>query len=170
MERLIEIPVIVKYDIGEIYSHYGISEYKTGDIYLFDPNHSMDVELDDSGFFEQIDNSKCDFICNEAMELGGIQYEQDEMVKDLTQVSDEALNCLVLIGRIKKILQGQKPVKEVVQSKPKTKPKYSDIAKALNLSFAELKKRAKEIDIEIKKASDKLSKKKMTEIIGTLSK
>lgn len=166
MEEL-QIPVEVIHDIGEIYSIYGVSTYKTGDIFMFDPNHSMHIELEDSGYFKQIDNSKCDFYSlYPDLDMGDKHYNIGEKL-NVENVSDDALMALTFAGRIRKELKSES--KKPVKNKKKTKTfKYKDIAKALNIKFSELKKKAISLNIKIDDRDKKVAKAKMNRIIEAL--
>jgi len=170
MEEL-QIPVEVINDIGEIYSIYGVSTYKTGDIFMFDPNHSMHIELEDSGYFKQIDNSKCDFYSlYPDLNMGDRHYDIDEKI-NVENISDDALTALTFTGRIRKELKTSKPEKLKENNKKKKVNKtfkYKDVAKALSIKFSELKKKANALNIEIADKDKKIAKKKMNEIIEAL--
>lgn len=176
MEEL-QIPVEVINDIGEIYSIYGVSTYKTGDIFMFNPNHSMHIELEDSGYFKQIDNSRCNFYSlYPELDMGSGCYCFNEKI-DIENISDDALNALTFVGRIRKELKTNKEL-ETAKQKPESKIKkenkkvktfkYKDIAKALNIKFSELKKKAIALNIEIADRDKKVGKKKMNELIEAL--
>ena len=165
-------PVEVINDIGEIYSIYGVSTYKTGDIFMFDPNHSMHIELEDSGYFKQVDNSKCDFYSlYPDLNLGDKFYDIDEKI-DVKDLSEDALNSLTIVGRIRKQLKSNDKKELKLENKSKKAKrqsfKYKDIAKALNIKFSELKKKAIALNIEISDRDKKIAKSKMNQLIEAL--
>ncbi len=171
MNSEIRIPMEVTYDIGEIYFHYGIEKYYTGDICYYNPDHDMYQFLMEKGFFKPIDNDKCTFYCNDViLDLDGHRYNYDDEI-DIKKISEEALESLLLTGMIRKEVNDGKLVKNTnskTSKKKKTSYKYSNIARALNISFKEVREKARMLDIELKKASDKISKKKMNEIIEAI--
>ena len=160
MDENIIIPVLVKYDIEEI-SFSGVKNHKAGEVFQFNPEVFMHIELEDSGFFEQIDNSECKFICNTpVMNFNNKVYEYNDIL-ETDGVADSTLFDLAVIGNIRKELLKtskyyQKPTvikipkvvikkdKPDVKIKPDNRVTYLSIAKELDMPFADFKKLTQE--------------------------
>jgi len=171
MEEIL-IPMEVKYHIESI-EFSGVKEYQIGDIYYYNPDRYIDMELSDSGFFNPINSSKCNFYCNTTeLDFNGNTYEYGELL-DIENVAEDALDNLCFIGYIKKKLkENNKEVKKEIKKtsiknkKRKAKTfKYSDVAKQLGIAFKDLKNKASSLGLEIDKANDKISKTKMNKIL-----
>lgn len=167
------IPVEVKYYIENI-EFSGVKEHNVGDIYYFNPDKYIDIELKDSGFFIPIDNSKCNFYCDTTeLDFNGKIYTYSELL-DIDGIADSVIDDLCYIGYVKKVVKDSEAVLPKVKSqdKPKAKKKknfkYGDIAKKLELAFKDFKSKAISLGIEVGKANDKIAKSKMTEILKAL--
>lgn len=167
------IPVEVKYYIENI-EFSGVKEHNVGDIYYFNPDRYIDIELQDSGFFIPIDNSKCSFYCDTTeLDFNNKLYNYGEKL-DIEGIADSTIDDLCYIGYIKKVVKSLETSEEKTKDKPKNKSKkkknfkYGDVAKKLDVAFKDFKSKALSLGIEIGKANDKIAKSKMTEILKAL--
>lgn len=131
-------PVIVKKPFENI-TFSAIDNYKTGDIFDYNPQNTIHISLMDAGFFEKIDNSKCVYIANKNLELDK-EYEYGDFIP-YESIPEYLFKDFILAGFIqqtykKEIKEKDSKSKKVQVKKAKkiTKNSYSKIAKELNLT------------------------------------
>lgn len=152
MEDKIIIPMIAKEDIEESIPAMGIG-CKKGEVFMYDPENQIHVNLKDNGVLADMPNNKCDFICNffPRLELGNHEYEFGEVVNQ-KNIDKTVLFNLTFIGYLKKVVKTEEPKqkaekKEKSQSKTKTNKNnitYTKLAKEYKLSAKDFKEKIAE--------------------------
>lgn len=142
MEEII-IPMIANEDIEESIPAMGIG-CKKGDIFLYNPENQIHVNLKDNGVLKEVPNKKCDFICNftPRLDIGNREYKFGEVVEQ-ENIEPTTLYNLTYIGYLKKVVKENKNDSDN-KSKEKVKPKtktitYSKLAKEYDLKPKDFK-------------------------------
>lgn len=173
MEEIL-IPMIAKCKIEESIPAMGIA-CKKGDIFMFNPYNEIHVALYDSDLFKNIPKDQCTFFCKY---IGGLNlgkfYKYNEEI-DTTELTEENLNDLCMLGYIKKVYNKTKTnSKKSVKNKTTKKPvseTYTSIARKFNKKSDEFKKAVFELTgIEIKDMRKKAPLKEYNKIIEALNK
>lgn len=177
MEEIL-IPMECLYDIPSL-NHMSMPDYKKGDIFMFNPDHEVHVELYEHGVFKEVENNLCEFICQYlGLNINGHIYKIGEKVadKDIESCDESTLKNLYNIGYIQKKLINNKQDKKQVKKKTKTtkaknKPSetYSTLAKKLSKNKDEFKKAVLDsLGIDIKDMRKKVPSNIKKKIIGAL--
>lgn len=166
----ITYPVLVSKPFENI-TYSVIDNYKAGDIFNYNPRNTIHISLMDAGFFEQIDNSLCEYVAMRDFELDK-EYNFEDKIK-FEDIPEHLVEDFILAGFIKKIYN-KKSVSQNKTSKPKKlKPKkisYSKIAKDLSLTPKKFKNLYFEkFNKEIKDMKQTVSKPTEKKIIEALS-
>lgn len=167
MEQIL-IPMFATCNIEESVPATGIG-CKAGDLFLFNPDNELHIELDDSGCFKPIPNSECEFYAlYSPLRIGDKVYHYDDLV-DVSNVNDMLLDDLILIGYLKKVynkVNKNKFPKTKNKSNKNNKPKvtYSSLAKELNIDPKQFKQLCLEVldeKIDMRKGVSKAKEKKI---------
>jgi hypothetical protein len=156
----IKIPTIVKDD----FEYTGI-QYKSEQLFMYDPDVFMHIEFMENGFIEHIPNSDCEFICDDNVaKFCGETYRYGEAV-DVSSTSEDIILNLCELGIIKKVYknelcdgedgqEGTQNIKDALEYISS----YLDLKKHLNYeSFANFKNDVLEkCEIEISHHSSKV--------------
>ena len=166
----ITYPVLVSKPFENI-TYSAIDNYKAGEVFEYNPQNTVHISLMDAGFFEQIDNSKCEYIAMRDFELDK-EYNFEDKIK-FEDIPEHLIEDFILAGFIQKIynkkLVSQNKTLKPKQAKPK-KISYSKIAKDLSLTPKKFKNLYFEkFNKEIKDMKQTVSKPTKKKIIEALS-
>lgn len=141
MDKIL-IPMIALCDIEESIPAMGIG-CKKGDIFWFDPDNQVHQVLKDHNSFVELENDKCDFICNfqPRLEIGNKEYEFGEKI-NIKNLCDIVLTNLTYIGYIKKVLKTED--KKEIKTKTIPSITYTKLAKELGCKTPDFKKKVQE--------------------------
>lgn len=155
-ENEILIPVRCNFDIESL-NHMNMPSYKAGDIFMFNPFHEIHVELEEGGFFTEIEDNECDFTCDYNMILNHHSYKVGDKItdEDIQAIGKNTIRDLCFVGQLIKRVKGQEVdnnKEEDKQQDKKPQPQkqqtnhmgfvsYAMIAKELKIDGKEFKKR-----------------------------
>src|SRR5574344_449785 len=172
MNNMFEItyPVLVSKPFENI-TYSAIDDYKAGEIFDYNPQNTIHISLMDAGFFEQIDNSLCEYIAMRDFELDK-EYTYGDSIK-YSDIPEYLVEDFILAGFIRKIYNKDIVIKKDIKKPKQPKPKkisYSKIAKDLSLTPKKFKNLYFEkFNKEIKDMKQTVSKPTEKKIIEALS-